>query len=195
MNATEEKIIMSHRLSHARQNEILSKCSWEADGMRVRVVCTHRTEPILRLAGIAKPRACETYMVPVKRDKSAFLIVDLDARAQSASDGELFEAGGLLARMERPNAAPVPPAAFSARAETSQMVAETKALIHDYGKRFEVSTGPHSKIRLIVIALEDKALPSPGEPELWEPTDPSDRDILSAAHALVTAKNLDHFRR
>lgn len=198
MTANEEKIIMSHQLSPARQNALLSKCSWE--GQRVRVACTHHTEPILRLAGISKPRPCETYLVPATRDKSGFLVVDTEARAESADIGELFHRGGLLEGLQEINQGPITILPTdSMRVETvpdaAGMVEETKALIHGHGRRFEVSTGPHSKIRLLIIAMDDEALPSPNERELWTSRNPTDTEVAEAARVLIVTPNLAYFER
>jgi hypothetical protein len=188
---------MSHKLSPAKQNALLAKCTWDDAGRRVKVTCTHHTEPLLRLAGISHPRACEAYFVPAMRDGSGFLVIDTEARAESASHGELFEAGGLLAGMSPEIHTPVD---CSTRVEITNdllagMVEETKALIHGHGRRFEVTTGPTSKIRLLIIAMDDRALPSPSERELWEPRDPTDTDVIAATHALALARELAHFER
>lgn len=191
---------MSHKLTPARQNSLLAKCSWDPDGRRLRVACTHHTEPLLRLAGISHPRACETYLVPAMRDNSGFLVIDHDRRAESESNGELFERGGLLAGMEQEELLrrhyPIRfVSADSPRGEVAGMVEETKALISERARRFDIPTGPHSKVRVLVIAMDDKALPSPNERELWESRTPVDADVYAAAHALCVAQELKHFER
>jgi hypothetical protein len=75
------------------------------------------------------------------------------------------------------------------------MVEETKALIHGHERRFEIPTGPTSKVRVLVIAMDDRALPSPSERELWEPRKPTDTDVHAATYALALAKELAHFER
>jgi hypothetical protein len=133
------------------------------------------------------------------RDNSGFLVIDHDHRAESESNEELFERGGLLAGMELEEIHRRHPvhyvSADSAREEVNRMVEETKALIQGCGRRFEIPTGPHSKVRVLVIAMDDKALPSPSERELWEPRDPTNTDVFTAAHALVVAQDLKHFER
>lgn len=199
MTTTQETLIMAQKLTPARQNAILGKCSWEPDSRRVRVLATHHTEPLLRLAGIARPRALEHYLIPVCRDSSGFLVIDTDARAEPASHGELFAKGGIFSGMsqEEISATPfdLPQLTEAQRQLVHGSLAETKALIAGHGRRFEVATGPTSKVRILVIALDDQSLPSPGERELWEARDPNDTDVIAAAHALALAKELAHYER
>ncbi len=195
MSPITEEIAMAHKLSPAKQNAMLAKCAWEPGSSRLRVTCTHNTAPLLRMAGISCPRPCETYLVPAIRDQSGFLVVDTEARAASAEMGELFKSGGLLHGIDQNGHFAILQGDDSMRVENAGMIEETKALIHGHGRRFEVSTGPHSKIRLLIIAMDDEALPSPSERELWTSRNPTDREVVEAAHALVVASSLDHFRR
>jgi hypothetical protein len=199
MTTTQEEIIMAHKLTPARQNALLGKCSWEPDSRRVRVLATHHTEPLLRLAGIDRPRALEHYLIPVCRDASGFLVIDMDARAEPASHGELFDQGGIFAGMpqeENPeDFCGLPQLTEAQRQQIDGSLSETRAILAGRGRRFEVATGPTSKVRILVIALDDQSLPSPGERERWEARDPNDTDVIAAAHALALAKDLTHYER
>lgn len=76
MTPASEAIAMSHSLSPPRQNHILSQCEWTPEG-RVRLLCTHANAHLIRYAGVTQPRVMETYIIPVKRDRCGFLVVDL----------------------------------------------------------------------------------------------------------------------
>lgn len=190
MNSSTEDIVMKHVLTPAKQNAMLSTCEWVGDS-KVRVVCTHRTEPLLRAAGLHSVRPMESYVVPVLRDKSGFLVLDHERRAAADCPGELFEPGGLLQGLNLHAGGEVE--VHPAPEDFAGFFQETKAGIR--ARRFEVSTGPSSKVRVLIVALDDKALPSPGERELWEAREPSDTDIYAATHALALARNLKHHER
>lgn len=88
MTREAEEITMRHGLNHARQNAILSNYSWCSEH-EVRVECTHRTEALLRLAGVARPEPLKWYAVPVKRDNSGFLVVDHEPLLRKAAADEM----------------------------------------------------------------------------------------------------------
>lgn len=168
------------RLSPARQNAMLSRMDWE--GNRIRCVCTARTEPLLRLAGISLPCPLEAYLLPVIRDNSGFLVVDTSAHPEPHSQG-LFGRGEILEGLEDLHRL----AEKSRLAHLAEGLTETRAIIHGDGRRFEVATDSHSKVLCILIALDDQALPSPQEPERWVSRDPADAEIITAVQTLAMA--------
>jgi hypothetical protein len=190
MNATAEQTIMSHKLTPARQNEIFSRCQWSPDGSRVRVSSTHRTDPLLRAAGVSHPRPLQTYLVKVRRDTSGFLVIDHDNHPpQSESDdADLFAPGGLFAG-ESPNpgagAFPVqiPIGFFEELRETVRI------------RRFEILTTERTRIRVEVLAYEDLSLPSPCEPEQWRSREVTDTEIHAAVSVLHMAREISRFER
>ena len=60
------------KLSPYAQNAILSRCQWTSEG-KVKVMCTHHTEKLLRASGIPNPRPFVVYDVAVHR--ANFLLV------------------------------------------------------------------------------------------------------------------------
>lgn len=187
---------MNKMLSHAQQSAILSHYPYAAGGEKVRVPCTHRTKPLLSLAGIREPRTLETYSVPVKRDGKGFLVVDTEAAGKRApvsdSDDDLFETGGIFAqdspRGECGSAAvPVPLVPPSPELAALCELPATRT--------YEIKTGSHSKIRVQVIAFEDEALPSPGEREKWCPRKPTDTDVHAAISALHMSRELRNYEQ
>lgn len=187
-----------NRLSHAQQSAILNHYPYAADGVKVRVPCTHRTKPLLSLAGIRDPRTLETYSVPVKKDPKGFLIVDTETTEKrppvSDSDDDLFGEGGIFAGD--------PPLGESVggdllRSKTSAVPREELAELCEIPRTriFEIPTGPHSKVRVQVIGFEDGALPSPGEREQWSPRKPTDSDVHAAISALHMSRELRNYEQ
>lgn len=76
MTPAAEIAAMSYSLSPPRQNHLLSQGTWTAGG-RIKILCTHATTALLRYAGVTHPRVMDHYHIPVKRDTSGFLVVDL----------------------------------------------------------------------------------------------------------------------
>jgi len=191
MNSTAEQITMSHKLTPAKQNDILSRAFWTPDG-RVRLQCTHRTEPLLRAAGVSHPRPLETYPVSVRRDSSGFLVIDHDAHApQTESDAHLYDPGGLFA-----GSAPPAPAAAQATQRTEIPPAFALELREALRiRRFEIPTGDSTRVRIEVLTYQDKAMPAPMEPEQWKSREPSDAEIIAAAHALMLSRQLAHYEK
>lgn len=187
---TEPPDTMSKPLTAAAQSAILSQFPWLANG-KVRVTCTHRTEHLLKKAGIGDPKALEYYDLSVRRDESGFLTLNPYCAKQNraeTSDASLFEPGGLFAGDDPPEHLPIPTRAVSlpdsARAELS-VLCELPAT-----RTFEIPTGPNSKIRVQVIAFEDESLPSPNEREIWKPSKPTDTQIHAAVSALYLSRRL-----
>lgn len=177
---------MSNPLTAAAQSAILSQFPWLPNG-KVRVTCTHRTEPLLRKAGVAAPRPLEAYEVDVRRDEAGFLVINPYAsRPVAASDDALFERGGIFADDQRLplSAAITPRLPEPARAELATLC-ELPAT-----RTFEIATGPQSKIRVQVIAFEDDSLPSPSERETWKPAKPTDSQLREAVTALHLSRRL-----
>lgn len=188
MNSS-ESIAMAHKLTPARQNEILGRCNWNADGT-VQVQCTLRTEPLLRLAGIDHPRVLETYALAVFRDTSGFLVIDREKAAAAAEEESLYGPGGLFAGMERdpaPEKHPGPP-----QINPDFFVDWHNAI---RSRRFEIRTGDRSKVRIEILSYDDKSLPSPLEREQWESREPTDADVHAAISALARGRDLKHFER
>lgn len=204
------------KLNHAQQNAILSRYSWTTDG-KVRVRSMHRSDPLLRMAGIADPVALEYYNLPVVRDGKGFLILDLVESSKrtpvSDSDESLFEAGGLFASDVQPGGKqPVDPnhekmvfdstgkvagvAIYAVSLRSEKPAVDTTELGEFVATRtFEIPTGPHSKVRVMVIGYEDESLPSPGEPERWKPRNPTDTDVRAAVSALHMSRRLGDYEK
>ena len=193
------------RISHAQQHAIFSKYSWTTEG-RIRVRATHSSEPLLKLAGVRNPVALEYYNLPAKRDLRGFLVLDEDERAQrppvTDSDASLFEPGGLFSRQAHDQGTD-PDHEREIRDASGKVVAvqryhvapdterELAALCELPATRtFEIPTGPHSKIRVQVIAFEDESLPAPIERERWTPSKPTDVQIHAAVSALHLSRRL-----
>jgi hypothetical protein len=175
---------MSKPLTAAAQSAILSQFPWLPNG-KVRVTCTHRTEHLLRKAGVAAPRPLEGYEVDVRRDEAGFLVINpYSSRPVAASDDVLFERGGIFADDQRGFIAP-------AKSRPGPPLAEIAHLGELPATRtFEIPTGPQSKIRVQVIAYEDESLPSPSERERWKPAKPSDSQLREAVTALHLSRRL-----
>ncbi|MEO5712592.1 MAG: hypothetical protein ABIT37_03815 [Luteolibacter sp.] len=185
---------MSHKLTPARQNAILSHCNWTGQSS-VRVQSTLKTEPLLRSAGVSHPRALEWYPVPVRRDNSGFLVIDHDAgkhAPQSEGNDELYQAGGLFAG-EKPPAETIEQTAPVNFPKGLPFFAELRETLN--ARRFEITTGPHTRIRVEIVAFEDKSLPSPSESEQWIPQEPTNTEVHAAVSALYMARELSHFEK
>lgn len=202
MNATEE---MSKPLSAAAVSAILSHGKWQGSD-KIRLTCTHRTEPVLRKAGVLDPKPLEEYDVPVKRE-GGLIVIDRDRHhfpPAPAGDASLFEPGGLFAGDPSPvdaggiqsaiaatrdafhaaiNADPETGAAFDLLCEISRT------------RTFEIPTGPQSKIRVQILAFEDESLPSPNERDRWVPRKPSNVDCHAAVAALRMARDLSNLEQ
>lgn len=174
-----EAIVMSHQLTPAKQNSILSQCQWTPNG-KVRVQCSHHTMGVLQLAGVMHPRPLEYYDVAVKRDRAGFLTVDCETHQDAAAEcmGELFRAGGLLAGLA--DTAPEILDNKQAASEVRGFLEKLRAT-----RDFEIRTGPHSKVIVSLIGYVDESLPSPGEVEQWKPKRPTNTDVFAACHALA----------
>lgn len=184
---------MSHKLTPARQSALLSRYHY-LDNNRLRVQCVLATEPLLKLAGVHHPQPFEFYPIPVRRDESGFLVIETAPCApQSESDSELFAPGGIFAGSVQPEGrrtsnitdhrAEIPLQFFSELRETMRV------------RRFEIATGPHSKVRVEIVAFDDHALPSPMEPERWKPRDAADKEVREVAQALALAPSLPSLER
>lgn len=176
---------MSKPLTAAAQSAILSQFPWLPNG-KVRVTATHRTDPLLRKAGVAEPKPLESYEISVRRDEAGFLVINpYSSRPVAAADDVLFERGGIFADDQRLALTTVKPRLpESARAELATLC-ELPAT-----RTFEISTGPQSRIRVQVIAFEDESLPSPSERERWIPAKPTDSQIRAAVAALHITRRL-----
>jgi hypothetical protein len=185
MNATATADAM--KLSRAQQHAIFSRFSWTTDG-RIRVKCTHSTEVLLKLAGVHNPTPFEYYALPAKRDLSGFIVLDREAAhvpPVAESDDSLFEPGGLFVKDAPPvvDRLPALPVALSERSEIAPELAALAEL--PCTRSFEINAGPQRKFRVLVIAFEDHALPSPNEREQWLPAKPADAEIREACAALL----------
>lgn len=186
---------MSHKLTPAKQNEILSRATWTAEG-KVRLQSTYRTDPLLRAAGVSHPRPLEVYPVLVRRDSSGFLVIDHQGQGhapQPESDADLFAAGGLFAGQAEPiAAAALPSTKPSPRSEIPCSFAlELRESIRI--RRFEIPTGERTRVRVEVLTYRDKSLPAPMEPEQWESHEPTDAEILAAISALHMSRELKNY--
>lgn len=198
---------MSKSLTAASQSAILGKFPWE--GSKKRVTCTMHTEALLRKAGVSDPKPLQHYDVSVKRDDAGFLVLDTHAgKAGLVENGDdsLYEPGGLFAgelppvnviSLKEQIAANKPGLARAltetARAEIAPELAQLCELTCT--RTFEISTGPHTKVRVQVVGFEDESLPSPNEREKWAPRTPSDVQTHAAIAALHMARQLSHFEQ
>ncbi|MES2923714.1 MAG: hypothetical protein V4819_19320 [Verrucomicrobiota bacterium] len=201
MNATIETD-MSKPLTHVMQHAILSKCLWSGEG-KMRVQCTHRTEPLLRKAGVHDPKPLQEYEIKVRREESGLLVINPyagKAPIVETSDDSLFEAGGLFAGDPPAGAVNVIDLQAAVAANRPQIQAALAPEMAELcqmtrTRTFEVTTDSHQKIRVQVIAFDDEALPSPGEREKWTPRKASNVQIHAAIAALHMARDLAHFEQ
>lgn len=199
MNATQTAAAtMSKPLTSACQNAILSQYQWTPSG-KIRVQCTHRTEPLLRKAGVHRPKPFEFYEVKVRRNEAGFLVLNHYAEKTpliESSDDSLFAPGGIFAGETPPPAAPTNILPLPRREIPPEIAPELANLCEIPATRtFEIPTGPHSKIRIQIIAFEDESLPAPNERERWTPHKPSAPQIHAAIAALHMARDLAHFEQ
>lgn len=198
-SVTEPPDIMSKPLTAAAMSAILNPLEWRDDGTK-RVQCTHRTEALLRKAGVPDPKPLEHYDVKVRRDEKGFLVINPSAGKApliEAGDDSLFEAGGLFAGEQ----APVDAGAIQAEISRNRAVRIAPDAVEEMERMceftrtrtFEVSIDPHTKVRVQVVAFEDQALPSPNERERWMPQKASNVQIHAAVSALHMARDLGHF--
>lgn len=171
-----------HRhLTPARQSAILEKFQFAGDDL-VRVQALAGTMELLRMSGVCDPMPFQHYFVRVCRDRVGFLIVDKRKHAKLGMDegDELFDVGGLLAG-EKPG----PPAEETAVEVPPNFFTDLKTAIQV--RRFEVLTGPTSKVRFEIVAYDAE---DSGE---WKPREASDRDSQAGLHALVLGRDLKRY--
>jgi hypothetical protein len=182
---------MSKPLSPAAVSAILGDGQWIGSD-RVRLRCTHRTDPVLRKAGVLAPVPLEDYVIPVRRDHG-LLVIDREAHPAAPSaigEDSLFEPGGIFA-------GETPPAPnHSLRSEINlidspEIAAELRALAEIPATRsFQIPVHPQSRIRILICAFDDESFPSPCEPEQWQPRRPSDAEVHAAVSALHMVRRL-----
>lgn len=198
MNAEAEQQAMSHKLTAARQNALLSHCAW-IDSSCVRMQATLKTEPILRYAGVSHPRVLEWYSVPVKRDNSGFLVIDHDGKKhapQSESTDELYELGGIFAGEDAGNVDAEHAEKTKVASIPEELEPEMDALCELTKTRtFEIQTGPDSRVRIQIISFEDVSLPSPNEREKWKPRKTINAEVHAAIAALHSCRLLSHYEQ
>lgn len=193
MNHESETVAMSHALTPARQNEILSHWNWTPEG-KVRVQCTKRTQALLVFAGIVSPRVLEYYDVPVRRDKSGFLVVDHgEGVPQSAhSLEELFAAGGIFSGMRdmidhQGSGASDNITKEEAAALLRKMLSEFRAT-----RTFEVQVGPYQKLQISITGYVDASAEAPPwDVRKWEAKRPNNTEVHAAAQAIAMHRSLE----
>ncbi len=185
MSATDEEM---SKLTPIQIHAILSKGEWTNAG-KLKIRSSHSTDELLKRAGIAKPIPLETYELSVRRnDESGLLGLNpFSGRVASlpvASDNDLTEKGGIF---YDPKTELEKPASKEEQAEVFQEIL--------HGRTFELILDGHTKIRFVVLRLEDEALPSPNEPECWKAHKATDEEIRSCAQRLSVAQNLTQFEK
>ena len=197
MSTTLDAEPMSKHLSAAAVSAILSKGKWRGSD-KIRLTCTHRNAPVLRLAGLGEPIPFLEYDVPVKRDAAGLLVIDRAPHALRSvpvpvkNDDSLFAAGGIFAGEGVSEDMQTAIAAVE-REDLAPHLAE----FCEFSKTrtFEIAVDSHQKVRVQVIAFDDESLPAPSEPEKWVPRKPSDAQIHAAIAALHMARDLKHFEQ
>jgi hypothetical protein len=193
MTPTAETMTNHHKLTPARQNEILSQCQWTPEG-KVRVTCSHRTEPLLRVAGVSHPRPLAHYSLNVRRDRSGFLVIDHDAHQATVrpddDDDALYAPGGLLEGMSPETAPQTPSAPRTIPVGFFEEIRETLRI-----RRFEIPVADNIRIRVEVLAYDDKSLPSPIEREQWISRPATDAEFIAAISALYMARETQTYEK